>query len=104
MHCQSRRLMVSGLKVMNRYTGTELRSYMDYVNNATGQMLVAEPGGSYDIRATWDALPVPPADGFWLVGRAGDAGDDDEGGDAEGEGSLKEEKKAAKPVTTAPEE
>jgi hypothetical protein len=39
--------------------------YMDYVNEATGKMLTAEPGGSYDIRVTWDVLPVPPADGFW---------------------------------------
>jgi hypothetical protein len=40
--------------------------YMDYVNNATGEMLLAMPGVSYDIRAVWDALPIPPADGFWV--------------------------------------
>jgi hypothetical protein len=78
---------------------------MDYVNASTGQMLVAEPGGSYDIRATWYMLPVPPADGFWLVeDDASDYEDKDEGGDAEGEGSPEEEKEAAEPVTTAPEE
>ena len=38
---------------------------MDYTDDLTGKMLTAEPGRSYDIRATWDLLPVPPADGFW---------------------------------------
>jgi hypothetical protein len=28
-------------------------------------MLEAEPGRQYEIRATWDKLPVPPADGHW---------------------------------------
>jgi hypothetical protein len=48
-----------------RYLGSGSRTYMDYIDEATGKMLTAEPGGSYDIRVTWDVLPVPPADGFW---------------------------------------
>jgi hypothetical protein len=47
------------------FTGTGTRRYADYVDVATGQMLTAKPGGQYDIRATWDVLPVPPADGYW---------------------------------------
>lgn len=48
-----------------RYLGSGSRTYMDYIDDATGRILTAEPDGSYDIRATWDLLPVPPADGFW---------------------------------------
>ena len=47
------------------YTGTAPRTYQDYVDEATGKMLTAEPGRQHEIRATWDRLPVPPADGFW---------------------------------------
>ena len=47
------------------YTGSGTRSYMDYCDLATDRMLVAEPGGTYGMRATWDKLPVPPGDGFW---------------------------------------
>lgn len=47
------------------YTGTGTRKYMDYVDASTDRMLEAEPGREYAIRATWDKLPVPPADGFW---------------------------------------
>jgi hypothetical protein len=49
------------------YTGSGTRSYMDYVDTATDRMLVAEPGWQGEMRATWDKLPVPPADGFWEV-------------------------------------
>lgn len=49
-----------------QYTGTgAARSYGDYVDAATGRQLDAEPGGEYEIRTTWDLLPVPPADGWW---------------------------------------
>lgn len=49
-----------------QYTGTgSPRSYGDYVDEATGRQLLAEPGREYEIRATWDKLPVPPADGWW---------------------------------------
>jgi hypothetical protein len=47
------------------FTGTGKRAYHDYVDEATGRMLEAEPGGTYEVRATWDKLPVPPVDGFW---------------------------------------
>jgi hypothetical protein len=49
-----------------QYTGTGTpRSYGDYVDAATGRQLDAQPGEAYEIRATWDKLPVPPADGWW---------------------------------------
>lgn len=47
------------------YTGTGSRTYADYVDESTGRMLTAEPGGQYEIRAPWPVLPVPPADGWW---------------------------------------
>jgi hypothetical protein len=47
------------------YTGSAPRTYADYVDDATGRQLAAEPGAQYEIRAVWDKLPVPPADGFW---------------------------------------
>lgn len=49
------------------YTGTGPRPYMDYVDLATDRMLEAQPGVQYEMRATWDKLPVPPADGYWEV-------------------------------------
>ena len=49
------------------YTGTAPRAYMDYLDEATGRMLEAQPGVQYELHATWDKLPVPPADGFWEV-------------------------------------
>ncbi len=56
------------------YTGSAPRPYMDYVDLATGQMLAARPGAQYEMRATWDKLPVPPADGYWeVVEEAGEA-------------------------------
>lgn len=48
-----------------QYTGSGTRAYHDYLDEATGRMLEAKPGGTYEIRATWDKLPVPPADGHW---------------------------------------
>ena len=50
---------------MYLYTGTAPRAYMDYVDESTGRMLEAQPGVQYELHATWDKLPVPPADGFW---------------------------------------
>jgi hypothetical protein len=47
------------------YTGGAPRTYADYVDNATGHQLEAQPGTQYEMRAVWDKLPVPPADGFW---------------------------------------
>lgn len=49
------------------YTGTGTRKYMDYIDTATDRMLEAEPGWQGEMRATWDKLPVPPADGFWEI-------------------------------------
>jgi len=50
-----------------RFTGSGKRVYADYVDEATGRMLEAVPGWQGEMRATWDKLPVPPADGFWEV-------------------------------------
>ena len=47
------------------YTGTGMRKYMDYADLATGRMLVAEPGGQYEMRVSDSRFPVPPADGYW---------------------------------------
>ena len=43
---------------MYTYNGTEERTYLAIVDNATGRSLVAEPGKSYD-------LDADPADGLW---------------------------------------
>jgi hypothetical protein len=49
-----------------RYTGLgQPRPYQDYVDTATGRLLVAQEGGVYEIRAVSEGLPVPPADGWW---------------------------------------
>lgn len=47
------------------YTGGVVMYYQDYLDVATGKMLVAEPGGSYVMVATDPARPVPPTDGRW---------------------------------------
>lgn len=49
------------------YSGSAPRTYADYVDEATGRQLEAQPGTEYGIRAVWDKLPVPPADGFWAT-------------------------------------
>lgn len=46
------------------YTGHSALGYPSYADTETGTMLVAEPGGSYGMRAV-DGGPVPPTDGRW---------------------------------------
>jgi hypothetical protein len=40
---------------------------MAYGDSETGQMLIADPGGIYRIRAVEPNLPVPPGDGRWAA-------------------------------------
>jgi len=47
------------------YLGSDVRGYFAYVDTDTDQMLVAEPGESYRMRATEEGFPVPPTDGRW---------------------------------------
>jgi len=47
------------------YIGYGALGYADYIDTATDKMLMAEPGGSYGIRAVNEGAPVPPADGRW---------------------------------------
>jgi hypothetical protein len=49
------------------YIGYGTRGYAAYVDTETEKMLVAEQGKAYDMRPTWQDLPVPPADGLWVV-------------------------------------
>lgn len=53
------------------YTGQFTLGYPDYRDTETGRMLVAEPGGAYDIAAVDGVAPVPPADGRWQDGGSG---------------------------------
>jgi hypothetical protein len=46
------------------YAGLSVMGYPAYADTATGRMLIAEPGGSYGIRAI-DGGAVPPPDGRW---------------------------------------
>lgn len=46
------------------YRGRETLGFPDYVDRSTGTMLIAEPGGTYPIRAISGTFPVPPA-GPW---------------------------------------
>jgi hypothetical protein len=47
------------------YLGLSTLGYPDFADLETGRMLVAEPGGSYGIRAIDGVAPVPPGDGRW---------------------------------------
>jgi hypothetical protein len=49
------------------FTGYATMGYPDYADLATGRMLVAQPGGSYGIRAIDGKMTVPPGDGRWAV-------------------------------------
>jgi hypothetical protein len=49
------------------YTGGETLYYQQYLDDDTGKMLIAVPGGSYSMSPV-DGLgyaPVPPGDGRW---------------------------------------
>ena len=57
------------------YTGLSILGYPAYADTGTGKMLVAEPGGSYGIRAIDAGLAVPPPDGRWAeAGSNGNGG------------------------------
>lgn len=47
------------------YTGTDTRGYVSYADLDTGRMLVADPGGTYGMRAVEAGLAIPPPDGRW---------------------------------------
>jgi hypothetical protein len=46
------------------FTGPSETGYYQYTDLDAGSMLVAEPGGTYHIRAMEDFLPMPP-DSRW---------------------------------------
>lgn len=58
------------------FLGPTGRSYVQYIDEATGRMLQAQPNRSYDMRPVPGAgnVPVPPGDGLW--GAAEDAPED----------------------------
>lgn len=47
------------------YLGASQLGYPAYADLDTGRMLVAEPGGTYGMRAVEAGLSVPPPDGRW---------------------------------------
>ena len=53
-----------------KFTGTQTLGYFAYGDVSTGRMLVADPGGSYQIRACEEGLAVPPPDGRWVTAEA----------------------------------
>jgi hypothetical protein len=67
-----------------KFTGHSKTGYPDYADMATGRMLVAEPGESYEIRAVNQGAPVPPDDGRWdppyVRPRPAPAPEDEDGG------------------------
>ena len=89
-----------------QYTGTgTARSYGDYVDAATGRQLDARPGEAYEIRATWDKLPVPPDDGWWKPAEGnetvGDGGQAPDRGDPHGAGTASQAPDEASPAGKA---
>jgi hypothetical protein len=52
------------------FTGQSTLGYFSYADTDTGRMLVADPGGTYGIRATEAGLAVPPPDGRWTGAQA----------------------------------
>lgn len=52
------------------FTGQGTLGYFSYADTDTGRMLVADPGGTYGIRATEQGLVVPPPDGRWASAEA----------------------------------
>lgn len=56
-----------------KFTGTQTLGYFSWTDLETQQMLVAEPGGTYRMRATEQGLAVPPPDGRWVTAEAPDA-------------------------------
>lgn len=51
-----------------QFTGLGPLGYPSYVDTSTDQMLIAETGESYGMRAVEpDLFPVPPGDGRWTA-------------------------------------
>ena len=52
------------------FLGVTGRSYVQYTDEATGRMLITQPGGTYTMRPVPGAgnVPVPPGDGLWGTG------------------------------------
>jgi hypothetical protein len=48
-----------------RFTGYGRTGYFAYRDLATGKMLIADPGGVYEMQSVTLADPVPPGDGRW---------------------------------------
>ena len=49
------------------YLGTSQLGYPAYADTSTGTMLIADPGGTYSIRAVEEGLAIPPPDGRWAA-------------------------------------
>jgi hypothetical protein len=49
------------------YLGGQELWYQDYLDDATGHMLIAQPETAYSMSAVNGALAVPPPDGRWAV-------------------------------------
>lgn len=50
------------------YLGGQVMTYQDYLDTATGHMLIAVPGeGPYDMTPVNSGLSVPPPDGRWAL-------------------------------------
>ncbi len=47
------------------FTGHQRLGYFGYLDTESQKMLVADPGGSYAIKAVDAGLAVPPPDGRW---------------------------------------
>lgn len=53
---------------MWQFTGDSTQVFTQYLDNATGGPLTAEPGGVYDMRPVAGLpLPVPPDTGNWVA-------------------------------------
>ena len=52
------------------FTGQARTGWYAYRDLATGRMLEAEPGGTYQIQALEPGLPVPPPGGQWVPATA----------------------------------
>jgi hypothetical protein len=48
-----------------RFTGYGRTGYFAYRDLATGKMLIADPGGVYEMQSVTLMDPVPPGDGRW---------------------------------------
>ena len=53
-------------------------TYMDYMDLDTGRVLLAEPGGTYNIQAVGFGAPDVPPNDFTKITDAADKDDEDE--------------------------